>query len=68
MSHRDDAASLQQMLDYAREIQSFSERKSLADLRNDRLLQLALIRLLEVVGEAATRIGQDTREKYTQIP
>jgi len=68
MSRRDDAVTFQQMLNHAREIQSFSAGKTIADLHNDRLLQLALIRLLEVVGEAAARIEQGTREQFPQVP
>jgi uncharacterized protein with HEPN domain len=31
-------------------------------------LELALTRLLEIVGEAANRLSEDTRGKYAQIP
>ena len=68
MSRRGHVATLQQMLDHAQEIQQFSASKSLEDLRDDRLLQLALLRLLEIVGEAGTRIEPATREQYPEIP
>jgi uncharacterized protein with HEPN domain len=38
-----------------------------ADLDNDRMLFLALVKALEIVGEAAVRLGAETREAYPQI-
>ena len=40
----------------------------LAKLRNDRMLQLALVQLIEIVGEAASRVSEEVREKYPSIP
>ena len=34
----------------------------------ERVLELALIRLVEVIGEAAGRVSQVGQEKYTEIP
>jgi len=44
------------MLDHASEAVSLLRGKSRPDLDGDRLLQLALTRLVEIVGEAATRV------------
>lgn len=68
MSQRDDLVTLRQMLDHAREIQTFSANVTFDNLRDDRLLQLALIRLLEIIGEAATRVSQECRKQHPQIP
>jgi len=38
------------------------------DLDRDRQLNLALVRLMEVVGEAAGKIPPEDRLKYPQIP
>jgi uncharacterized protein with HEPN domain len=38
------------------------------DLDTDRVLELALVRLLEIVGEAAARVPTDQRAAITQIP
>lgn len=38
------------------------------DLDSDRKLNLALVRLLEVVGEAASRTPADERTQYLEIP
>lgn len=39
-----------------------------ADLDTDRKLNLALVRLLEILGKAANRIPAEDRVKYPQIP
>lgn len=39
-----------------------------ADLDSDRKLNLSLVRLLEIIGEAANRIPVHDRAKYPQIP
>ncbi len=56
------------MLDHAREASSLVHDKQREDLDTDRVLTLALVRLLEIVGEAAWRVPDDVRAKYSQIP
>jgi len=43
-------------------------RRSRADLDGDRQLNLALVRLVEIIGEAAKRVGPARREAHPQIP
>ncbi|HUU60064.1 MAG TPA: HepT-like ribonuclease domain-containing protein [Phycisphaerae bacterium] len=38
------------------------------DLKRDRMRQLALVRLVEIVGEAATRLSPEGRARYPSIP
>ena len=68
MSERDDAVSLRHMLDYACEAVALTEAKARKDLEGDRLLQLALTRLLEVVGEAAARVSAESQARLPAIP
>jgi uncharacterized protein with HEPN domain len=56
------------MLDHAREARSMVKGKSRADLQRDRMLELALVRLIEVVGEAAARVSPEGCNKYSRIP
>lgn len=67
MTLRDDSISMRQMLDHAREAIQFMDGKSLDDVLNDRLLGLALTRLMEVLGEAANRIPAETRSLYPRV-
>jgi uncharacterized protein with HEPN domain len=68
MTRHDEGARLRHMLDAAREAVGFARGKTRADLHADRGLQLILTRLLEIVGEAASRIPQEWRDQYPAIP
>ena len=68
MPQRDDATALRHMLAAARKAVRFSEGRARADLEEDELLALALVRLLEIVGEAAGRITETTRADNPAIP
>jgi uncharacterized protein with HEPN domain len=39
-----------------------------ADLDADHMLELALTRLLEIVGEAAHRVSESGRQQHPKIP
>jgi uncharacterized protein with HEPN domain len=68
MSRRDDKHRLQDMLTAARDARAFAAGKTEADLSRDKQLTLALLKCVEVVGEAAARVGEDTRVKYPSLP
>jgi uncharacterized protein with HEPN domain len=68
MSHHDNSIRLRQMLDHSREAVGFVQGKSRRDLDADRLLNLALVQLLTIVGEAAARISEAARKQHPQIP
>lgn len=38
------------------------------DIREQRVLNLALVRLIEIIGEAATRVSEVTRSDHPNIP
>ena len=56
------------MLDAAREAVSFAHGQSRADLSGNRMLALSLVKCIEIVGEAAGRIGEETRQQAPQVP
>lgn len=66
MSRR-DVLPVHQMLIYAREALTISQERQRADLDNDRLLDLALTRLLEIIGEAANRVPEEIQEAHPEI-
>lgn len=45
-----------------------SDNKTLADFENDFVLVSAIIRWLEIIGEASKYIAKDIKDKYPQIP
>ena len=63
-----DEIRLQHMLDAARKAHEFSRGRSREDLDKDEMLTLALIRLLEILGEAAKSIPSSIREQHPEIP
>jgi len=67
MSQHDDLVRLGHMLDHAREAAALVRGRSRKDLDANRVLSLALVRLLEIVGEAANRVSEDARERHPGI-
>ena len=53
MTHHDDEICFRHMLDHTREACGLVKGKNRSDLQEDRILELALVRLIEIVGEAA---------------
>ena len=68
MSRRDDRVSLVDMLIHAEEAVVLLGEATLNDLVEDRVKQLALRKLVEVVGEAAKRVSEGTQQQYAAIP
>ena len=68
MPRRDPVILYQHMLDHAQEAVGLVQGKTRADLDTDRLLNLALVRLLEIIGEAAHRIPADEQAHHPEIP
>lgn len=68
MSKRDDRVSLADMRNYAVEAVELTEGMSLDMLFEDRVRQLALLKLVETVGEAANRVSEKAKQKHTTIP
>lgn len=65
---RDDDIRLRHMVDAAREASSFAAGRTREDLDMDRQLVMALVKEIEIVGEAAARVSEATREHTPNIP
>jgi uncharacterized protein with HEPN domain len=65
---RDYRDSLEDIYNAARKALQFVEGIAYEDFLADDKTVYAVIRALEIVGEASKRIPQDLRERYPQIP
>lgn len=68
MNKRDPRGALRHMRDHLREARDMVLGVKRADLDDDRKLSLALVRLLEIIGEAANRVSPDVQAAYPNIP
>ncbi|TMG05853.1 MAG: DUF86 domain-containing protein [Chloroflexi bacterium] len=66
MKPRDDER-LQDMLESARKAVRFARGKSRSDLDTDELLSLGLVRLIEIIGEAARNVSDTTKLTHPEI-
>ena len=64
----DDAVRLRHVLDAAREAMSFAQGKTRVDLDTDRQLVMALVKEIEIVGEAAYQLSDEATEELPGIP
>jgi uncharacterized protein with HEPN domain len=68
MTALDDLSRLKHILDACREALTFVKGQSKEDLQNNRMLALALVKELEIIGEAANSISMDCQLRYPMIP
>ena len=63
-----DRVRLLHMQDHAREAMLLAKGRTRDDIEIDRMLNLSLVRLLEIVGEAASRVSEETKSLFPMIP
>ena len=64
----DDRVRLAHMIDAADTVSTFMAGRNRADLDSDRMLLFAVVHGIEVIGEAATRVSDETRQAAPDIP
>ena len=65
---RDDLIRMRHMLDAAKEAVSFIRTRTRADLDKDRMLTLSIVKSVEIIGEAASKLTIESREAQPEIP
>ena len=65
---KDDEIRLRHMLDAAGQALDFARDETRASLNKDRKLEFALVKAIEIVGEAASKVSTECRENSPQIP
>ena len=68
MPFRDPAQRLRDMLAYAKEALAMAAGRSRDDLGRERSFELSLTRLIEMIGEAASRVDSDSQSRLPDIP
>ena len=65
---KDDLIRLRHMLDAAKEAVAFARDKTKEDFDNDRMLILSIVKSIEIIGEAASRVTKEGRDRQPEIP
>ena len=65
---RDDRSYLLDMLVAARDAVAFTKGLSYDEFAKDRRSQLAILKSVEIVGEAASCLSAETKERHPDIP
>ncbi len=68
MTKPDDLTRVKHMLEAANKAIDFTARHKMEALGKNELLALGLVRLLEIIGEAAGRITTDFKARYPVVP
>ncbi|UNC93049.1 HepT-like ribonuclease domain-containing protein [Candidatus Contubernalis alkaliaceticus] len=63
-----DLVRIKHMIDASTDILNFTSGKSRNDLENNKMLSLSVVHLLEIIGEAASKISNNFRNKHDGIP
>lgn len=64
----DDAVYVQHMLEAVEPIETYTNDVTADEFRDDSLVQDAVIRQLEILGEAAKRLTTETRGRFDDVP
>jgi len=64
----DDLIRLRHMLDAGQNAVSFIANKSRTDLDDDSMLVFALIKAIEIIGEATSKVSRSSQERFKEIP
>ena len=68
MSRRDPMVPVQHMRDHAQRVLNATQNRPRSDLDDDEFMEAALIRWMEVLGEAARRVPDEFRARYPHVP
>jgi uncharacterized protein with HEPN domain len=63
----EDQGRLEDMLSAAQDAYKFAADHDSSDLLTDRMLFLALVKAVEIIGEAASRVTEETCQKHPEI-
>ena len=68
MPGKDDIIRMQHMLEASKDALYFVQKKTRSSLDTDKMLQLSLVRCIEIIGEASSKLSKESYDKFPQIP
>ena len=68
MTAIDDLTRIRHMRDAGKEILEFAAGSTQASIAANRMLQLAIVKDLEIIGEAANNVSPECQSQYPYIP
>ncbi|MCK4658921.1 MAG: DUF86 domain-containing protein [Phycisphaerae bacterium] len=68
MPLEDDLIRLRHMLDAAEDAVGFAANRNRDDLDRDRMLLLSLVKCIEIIGEAASRVSPEMQMAVPKLP
>ncbi len=67
MNEKEDLVFIKHMLESICAIEDFSKRLTKEELISSRLKRSAIVREIEIIGEAVKNVSEKTKEKYSKI-
>ncbi|HSO83753.1 DUF86 domain-containing protein [Thiocapsa sp.] len=64
----EDRIRIEHMLDASQSVARFIAGRTREDLDSDEMLRFALVRAIEIIGEAAGKVSQEGRQGLPEIP
>ncbi|MEO8410835.1 MAG: DUF86 domain-containing protein [Propionivibrio sp.] len=64
----EDQVRLKHMIEAPEDVQRFVVGRQRSELATDRMLLFALVRAVEIIGEAASRVSEETRGVHANVP
>lgn len=68
MPPESDIVRVRHMVDAGREALAFCVGRTRTNLDSDRMFARALVKAIEIVGEAASKVGPQTRSEMPSVP
>ncbi len=62
-----DNGRMEHILEQLQNVESFLSGKTLSDLQADKILQYAVIKSIEIIGEAAYMLSSDFRTNHSEV-
>ena len=62
-----DRGRLEHILEQLQNVEEFVDGKTLYDLQDNKVLQYAIIKCIEIIGEAAYMLSHEFKERHPQV-